>query len=137
MNTNHQKKIDFFVLTFTALLGLAFVGMAVNVPWMIILATPLMVAQLLYLSVSDAPAGAGRTRALMILHGFNVISLAMWIVVLWGLGSGHVLWSLPISTAVIGYFAWPFYMVFGGVMYAVISKMTGVSTALEEQLAAE
>lgn len=134
MRDSSSRRSDILVLGFTGLLVVAFLGMAANIPALMFLTTPLMVAVLLHMSVSDAPATEGRRRALTLVHAYNVVSLVFWVVALWGLGSDHTLWGLPISTAVIVYLAWPFYTIISGLMYAATSRLTGIAQ-LHEQYA--
>ena len=131
MRPDHSKTMDVLVLGFTALLVLAFVGMMWNLPAAMFLTTPLMVALLLHMSVIECPDPARRRTALTVIHGYNVVSFGLWAAALWGLHRDAVIGGLPISTAVILYFAWPFYTVVSGLMYAATSKWLGLVDAVD------
>ncbi|ALG83923.1 hypothetical protein [Gordonia phthalatica] len=131
MLSKNSKAMDVLVLGFTALLVIAFLGMMWNLPAAMFLTTPLMVALLLNMSVVECQDPARRRSALIVIHTYNVLSFILWAVALWGLHQDLVIGGLPISTAVILYFAWPFYTVVSGLMYAATSKWLGLVDAVD------
>lgn len=128
-----DRRIDALVYSLTIVMILGFIGMMANVPFLIFLALPAIIAVLLYLSVSDIPDTTRRRTIMGTLHTFNVISVALWVIALLTLdNTDQWLAGLPASTAVLFLFGWPFYSIVGGVMYAYIASISGILKLQEE-----
>lgn len=133
-----QKSIDALVFALTAIFVIAFVGMMADIPALIILAVPTIFALLLYMAVGDLPDRTRRSRIYWLIHVFNAVSLALWLVILFGLNDVSQWWGgLPISTAFLYFVCWPFYTLAGGLLYAYISKAGGVLREHQESVEAE
>jgi|SRR5690625_2788553 len=138
--TPDQTTIDRIVYSYTSTLLLALIGMFFDIALLTVLSVPVIFALLLYLSVSDLPSEDGKTRAMWAIHAFNIVSFGLWIVVFAGLQSeAQWLAGLPISTAIVYFFIWPYYSIFGGLLYAYVAEIGGILKSqqqLEEQDAA-
>src|SRR5699024_10459633 len=118
---------DRLVYSYTSTLLLALIGMFFDIAILTILAVPVIFALLLYLSISDLPSKAGKPRAMWAIHIFNIVSFGLWTIVFVGLQS-ETQWlaGLPISTAVVYFFIWPYYSIVGGLVYAYVAEVGGI-----------
>lgn len=122
-----QRRTERFVIALTVLVALSVVGMFLDSAAVMFITAPLVVAVLLYLSVADAPAGAGKRASLIAIHVFNIVHTAVWLGMLTTLPVAETsFWGLPPSTGLMIYVFWPISVVAVSLLYAYVSKRTGI-----------
>lgn len=121
-----QARIDQIILTFAVILVAALIGMLANVPTLIILSVPFILAVLMFMSVLDRHNGWPDRATITVLLIFHGISLALWSTALIGLGSKNItLGGMTTSAGIITLVAWPFYALFSGPLYAFCCDRMG------------
>lgn len=122
-----QRTTEKFVIALTVLVSLGVVGMFLDSAAVMFVTEPLVVAVLLYLSLVDAPGGAGKRAGLIAIHVFNAVHTAVWLGMLALLPVAEAsFWGLPPSTGLMIYVLWPISVVAVSLLYAYVSKRTGV-----------
>lgn len=122
-----QKHIDRLVVIFGAALLIGLISTLIANKFLMFLTVPVCAGTLLYLSVTDLPNQNRKRTAYTVLHIFNVISLAIWFTA-WIFIDYTDQWiaGLPISSAILFVFGWPFYAITSGLMYAYIARIGGI-----------
>ena len=131
---NAQRRIDILVIALTALIAISSIAMFIDSAVLLFIIAPITMAVLLYLSVVEVPKGAGKTQALVALHIFNMIHAFLWVGMLVMLPLKEATFGgLPPSTGLMIYILWPFSAIAGSLLYAYVSKKTGLVARLERE----
>ncbi|PXY25183.1 hypothetical protein BAY59_24495 [Prauserella coralliicola] len=128
-----QRRIEVLVAILTVLVIISLIGMFLDSSAIMFLAAPVIVAVLLYLSVAEVPAGPDRTAAAAAIHVFNLAHAAVWVGILVTLQVHEAtFWGLPPASGLLVYVFWPFSAVAASLLYAYVSKRTGLIDRLEQ-----